>query len=140
MTMGYLADVSRVVAANIDELKGDLDHARHALLRARHDVDQLERQVASLEALLELASDRETSEGNSLRLTLHDAMVAVLRSTPGGRLRAGDLAEAIERRGLYRMRDGRPVEAQQIHARVGHYPHLFAKEGTYIKLADERPH
>jgi hypothetical protein len=34
------------------------------------------------------------------------------------------------------MRDGRPVEAQQIHARVGHYPNLFAKEGTFIKLAD----
>jgi hypothetical protein len=34
------------------------------------------------------------------------------------------------------MRDGRPVEAQQIHARVGQYPHLFIREGTFIKLAE----
>jgi len=32
------------------------------------------------------------------------------------------------------MRDGRKVEAQQIHARVGHYPELFEREGTFIKL------
>jgi hypothetical protein len=63
-------------------------------------------------------------------------MAEVLRSAPAGMLRAGDLAAGIERRRLYRMRDGRPVEAQQIHARVGHYPHLFAKEGTFIRLAE----
>ena len=65
---------------------------------------------------------------------LHEAMAEVLRTAPERMMRAGDLAAAIERRGLYRMRDGRPVEAQQIHARVGHYGTLFTKEGTFIKL------
>ena len=32
------------------------------------------------------------------------------------------------------MRDGRPVEAQQIHARVGHYGHIFERWGTFIGL------
>jgi hypothetical protein len=32
------------------------------------------------------------------------------------------------------MRDGRPVETQQIHARVGNYESLFEREGTFIKL------
>ncbi len=40
----------------------------------------------------------------------------------------------IARRGLYAMRDGRAVEAQQIHARVGQYPELFGKGGTLITL------
>lgn len=49
-------------------------------------------------------------------------------------MRAADLAKEIDRCGLYRMRDGRPVEAQQIHARVGHYPDDFGRDGTFIKL------
>jgi hypothetical protein len=65
---------------------------------------------------------------------LHDAMIEVLQSTPERMLRAGDLAAEINRRRLYQMRDGRPVEAQQMHAHLGQYPHLFAKEGTYIGL------
>jgi hypothetical protein len=69
-------------------------------------------------------------------MTLHDAMAEVLRGEPGRMLRAGDLAREIERRRLYRMRDGRPVESQQIHARVNHYDEVFTKEGTFIKLID----
>ena len=61
-------------------------------------------------------------------------MTVVINDSHVRMLRASDLASEIDRRGLYRMRDGRPVEAQQIHARVGQYPHLFEKEGTFIKL------
>jgi hypothetical protein len=61
-------------------------------------------------------------------------MQQVLQNDHDGRMRAGALASEINRLNLYRMRDGRPVEAQQIHARVGHYPDWFTKEGTLIKL------
>lgn len=71
------------------------------------------------------------------RLTLHEAMATVLRGTPEKKLRAGPLAAEIERRHLYRMQDGRPVEPQQIHARVRHYPRLFGKDGTYIVLIED---
>lgn len=60
-------------------------------------------------------------------------MAEVLEIARERRLRASDLATAIERRGLFKMRDGRPIETQQIHARVGHYPAMFTKEGTFIK-------
>jgi hypothetical protein len=69
--------------------------------------------------------------------SLHEAMVQVLRAAPYRMLRAGDLAAEINAQRLYRMRDGRPVEAQQLHARVGQYPHLFTKEGTFIKLVED---
>jgi hypothetical protein len=58
----------------------------------------------------------------------------VLKDAPNRMMRPADLGAAIHARGLYRMRDGRPVETQQIHARVGNYGHLFEREGTFIKL------
>ncbi|CAN5167489.1 hypothetical protein BH09ACT12_BH09ACT12_30850 [soil metagenome] len=63
-------------------------------------------------------------------MTLHDAMREVLRTAPGRRMVAADIATQIDRRGLYKMRDGRAVEKQQIHARVGHYPKVFNRDGN----------
>ena len=52
-------------------------------------------------------------------MKLHDAMIKVLKADPLGMMRAVHLAAAINERGLYRMGDGRPVEGQQVSARVG---------------------
>jgi hypothetical protein len=131
----YREQVGKVVDANIEELRGDLDQARHALRKARLEVGRLERLVAALEGLMELGHAPATTDSDSQGLTLHEAMATVLKDTTVGMMRAGDLAAEINRRGLYRMRDGRPVEAQQIHARVGQYPHVFDKLGTFITLS-----
>ena len=133
--MSYLADVSRVVIANEQELRADLHQAQRALQRSKLESAELERQVEVIEALLELAAAPvATPAGDGM--TLHKAMALVIGESPQQMLRAADLAAEINRRRLYRMRDGRPVEAQQIHARVGHYPDVFQREGTFIKLAD----
>lgn len=131
--MGFAELVGEMASAHVEELQGDLDQARYALRDARARSAELERRVVALESLLELA-DKSRPVRPAAKVTLHEAMVEVLRETPGGMLRAGDLASQINRRRLYRMRDGRPAEAQQIHARVGHYPHLFTREGTFITL------
>lgn len=133
--VGYLEDIRRVAAAHREELEGDLDQARHALQKHDQEGADLQRRVESLEWLLEIAVD-EDDRPEPIRLTLHDAMARVIQEAPQQMLRAGDIAREINRQRLYRMRDGRPVEAQQIHARVGQYPHLFVREGTFIKLAD----
>ena len=133
--MTYQADVKRVAQANIEELRGDLDRALHGLKRAEGDVAEFERQVTVLRALITLAEE-DAADGIPPAMTLHEAMMAVLEDAPGRMRRAADLASEVNRRRLYQMRDGRPVEAQQIHARVGHYPHLFVKEGTFVKLVD----
>lgn len=67
-------------------------------------------------------------------MTLHDAMRHILRTAPGRRLPPRTLCEEINRQGLYRMQDGRPVQIQQIHARSGNYPHLFRRTGGDIEL------
>lgn len=131
----YTSLVQGVASANIEELRADLDQARHAARRARGDLEALERRVAALEYLIELA-EADTTSAEPAGMTLHEAMVHVLRVAPSQMLRARDLAAEINAQGLYRMRDGRPVEAQQVHARVGQYPHLFIREGTFIKLTD----
>jgi len=114
----YLELVSKVVMANRDEVEQDLAAARRFRDHVRTDLDQAERRVASFEFLLSLA----TGSGRAVqRTTLHEAMRLVLQSAPGRRMPAGDLAREINRRGLYRMRDGRLVEPQQIHARAGNY-------------------
>jgi hypothetical protein len=132
--MNYREDVAKVVAAHEYEIEADLIKARQIRDRAIVDLAEAERQVASFEALLAFIRDADVEPEAPEKMTLHAAMRKVLEDSQVGRMRAADIAAEIERRRLYRMRDGRPVEAQQIHARVGHYPNDFGKEGPFIKL------
>lgn len=135
--MEYWDQVADVAAAHRAAIEGDLDQLRTERRRVGSRIRELDRRIAAHEALLYLAaaSSMDTLEDTG-DFTLHEAMAEVLRDSPENMLRAPDLAREVNRRGLYRMRDGRPVEAQQIHARVGHYEHMFTREGTFIKLVD----
>lgn len=85
--------------------------------------------------LLALADELDGGPPESeSQMKLHEAIITVLESDPVGMMRAVHLAAAINERGLYRMQDGRTVEGQQVTARVGRYPHLFEREGTFIKI------
>ena len=129
----YLELVSGVVKARRGEIEQDLAAARRARDEASNNLAEAERRVVSYEFLLSLVADgpKEAPE----RMNLHDAMAHVLASVPAKRMPAGDLAREINRRGLYRMRDGRPVEAQQIHARAGNYADRFDRNDRGIGLA-----
>lgn len=132
--MDYPEHIAKIVAGYQDEIEADLVRARQGRDRAIGDLADAERQVATFESLLAFMRHADVEHEAPEKLTLHVAMRKVLEDTPARMMRAADLAAEIERRRLYRMRDGRPVEAQQIHARVGHYPGDFRKEGTYITL------
>jgi hypothetical protein len=116
-TNEYLDLVSQVAAANRDETDRDLAAARRLRDQASADLNEANRRVASFE-FLSLATDSPVAKG---RTTLHVAMRMVLGSAPGRRMPAGEMAREINRRGLYSLRDGRPVEPQQIQARAGNY-------------------
>ncbi len=131
--MAYLETIRVAAAGNPEQISGDLLQARQARQRCEQQLHSLSAQVAALEWLLTLAQ-REPTAAQRAPMTLHEAMAEVLETAPGRMMRAADLATEISRRGLYRMRDGRAVEAQQIHARVGHYPDTFRREATSIKL------
>ncbi|HLF44443.1 MAG TPA: hypothetical protein VJA46_13100 [Acidimicrobiia bacterium] len=139
----YWEAVRSVAIVHQDEIRIDLDRLRLDRNKAQLSLAEVERRIAAFEMLLELVHDESIGDADrrtdreELPLTLHDAMAEVLRDKPDQMLRAGDLAREINGRGLYRMRDGRPVEPQQIHARVGHYKHMFERKGTFIRLRDE---
>jgi hypothetical protein len=133
--MGYREDVAELVASRREELEADLRAAKLVAENFRRELTEAEQRVASFEALLSFdASTVREGEVPIGHVTLHVAMQTVLRDAPGQRMRPAELAAAIHARGLYRMRDGRPVEAQQIHARVGNYDDLFDRDGTFITL------
>lgn len=128
----HLDLVTQVVKARRAEIEQDLTAARRVRDEATKDLAEAERRVISFEFLLSLATDQ--TEEPTERMSLHDAMAHVLASVPANRMPAGDLAREINRRGLYKMRDGRPVEPQQIHARVGNYGDRFDRNDRGIGL------
>ena len=74
----------------------------------------------------------------SNQLTLHEAMLDVLRHAARA-ITAREIAEAIERRDLYRRKDGRPATVGQIQARARKYPHLFKAEGKPLRYTRANP-
>jgi hypothetical protein len=126
------------LAAALDKSRSML---REALTKARTELQELEDREAELkrqiaEAELALGETHEAPAGGA-QLTLHEALVHVLRESGSQGLTARELADAVNRRRLYRKRDGSPVEVNQIQARVNNYGSLFTKDGTAIRLREE---
>ncbi len=67
------------------------------------------------------------------RPPLQAEIVEVLRERRGG-MSARSLADAIQRRGRYRRRNGTAVTASQVAARVSRYPQLFERRGSQVRL------
>jgi hypothetical protein len=120
------------------EIEEALARAQQLARSAESALSSAKRKVALPESMLELRDSTSHSAETQIArsassegpMTLHAAMHRVLMDAPGRKLRAGEIIAEIEQRGLYRMRDGRLPESQQIHARVGHYPEMFGKEGS----------
>lgn len=126
-------DLASVVSRHQEELRSRIDRDRRLLEEQLAEAAQIEQRLAAEEWLLgSLAGQSPTP--HALSLTAHRAMAEVLRTAPQHKMRPVDLAAEINRRGLYRMRDGRPIETQQIHARAGNYPDMFERDGAFIRL------
>lgn len=64
---------------------------------------------------------------------LHNAMEKLLLEA-GRPLKASDIAEQINLLGLYRKRDGSPVQPNQVSARARKYPDLFTRVPGAVSL------
>lgn len=124
------------------DLREVLDSKRAEI---RAGLEQAELELRRLEErraeLIQLMARGRAALGNSVSLpeqggemTLHEALDIVLSDNGNTWMTAADLAAEVNRRNLYRMRDGRPVEGSQIHARVRNYSHLFERNGSNIRL------
>jgi hypothetical protein len=132
--MDYTQEFAEIVSKHEEQIEADLSSARHEYEDAHAALRRAERRVQLLEGVLTMRNGPSNGidSGPQAQLTLHAAMHKVLMDSPRRRMRAGEIVTEIERRGLYRMRDGRPPETQQIHARAGHYPDMFGKDGPFF--------
>lgn len=123
----------------LDEIRNstraDVENAL-AEAKARHH--ELEIELRRVEREIDLAENwLGTPKTPARPRTLQDAMIAVLQEQGNHGLKPAELADAVTARGLYRMRDGRPVGAHGIQARVTNYPHLFVRENGRIRMREE---
>jgi hypothetical protein len=119
-----------------------------ALVEARAELETVEArrrelldQIARAEAILGGGPPSPTVEPPPAApeggpLTLHEAIARVLEDAGNEWMTARELADAVNRRGLYRKRDGSPVEVNQVHARMNNYTDLFEKNGPKIRLKE----
>ena len=103
-----------------------------------------EEYVRELARLLghEPASPSTRSIPEPERLTLHEAMEAVLRDHGGGPMPARQLANEVAARGLYQRLDGGRADYQQLLLRAKSYAAVFVVSPSGIALAratDTRP-
>jgi hypothetical protein len=129
-------DLRDVVSHYGQELRSRIDRDRHLLEEQQSEIIQIQGRLAAQEWLLKLSGDQSPMQ-EARFLSAHAAMAEVLRSAPQYEMRPVDLAAEVNRRGLYTMRDGRPIETQQIHARVGNYPDMFERNGPFIRLRED---
>ena len=124
-------ELTDVASRHAQELRSRTDRDRRQLEDLQVEIAEIERRLAAQEWLLESSAEQPPARESS-----HGAMAEVLRTAPQFKMRPVDLATEINRRGLYRMRDGRPIEPQQIHARTGNYPDMFERDGAFIRLRE----
>ncbi len=110
------------------EITAAVEQAEMELAALRVRVMELERLIGRGRTVL------GSPEQPQRDLTLHRALEFVLAESDNAWMSARDLAHLVSHRGLYRMKDGRPVEAGQIHARVRNYEHFFELDSGKIRL------
>ena len=119
----------RALEAGRGEIEAAISEAEDELLDLSRRREELERLIARAKAAL-------GSGSSSRQMTLHEAMKTILEEQDGRLMTVRELAQEVNRRGLYRRRDGSPVEASQVHARAKNYDKLFEKDGPRVRLLD----
>lgn len=128
------------------DLESALEQARPVIERALADArDELGVLRSRESELLELIQRAEAMLGNASviatpspaqPLTLHEALIRILRENGNGWMTVHELAQAVTDRGLYRKRDGSAVEVNQVHARTNNYKSVFEKDGAKVRLRE----
>lgn len=130
--------LERALTANRVEVQQELANAEAELDALRTKTRALEVMIARARLVLDTEAQPmvpiTTLDAAGGHVLLHEAMTQVLRDRNNMPMSARELADAVNRSGLYRKRDRSPVDAGQIHARVHNYPRLFIREGGRIRL------
>lgn len=132
--------LERAMAEQRAAIEAELARAEAELTDLRERERRLEDVIRRARAMLGPTVDNSRGgEGGPAPVTflpLHEAMAKVLRENRNRVMSARELADAVNASGLYRTRDGSPVEIGQIHARAHNYGRLFERAGGGLRLRD----
>lgn len=117
--------------ASRDEIEAALKEAEDELAALANRREELQQLINRAKAALGIG----TPPG---QMTLHEAMKTILEERDHYSMSVRELTEEVNRRDLYRKRDGSPVEVGQVHARAKNYPKLFEKNGPRVTLRNVR--
>ena len=67
------------------------------------------------------------------KITLHAEIQDILIVNDNDWMTTREIAEQVNRRGLYRKKDRNKVTDYQIHGRTKNYPDLFEREGYRVR-------
>jgi len=70
-------------------------------------------------------------------MKLHEAIVEIL-TTANRSMTTQQLADELNRTGLYEKKDGSEITAFQVHGRTKKYPQLFDRNGTVVNLEGKK--
>jgi HB1, ASXL, restriction endonuclease HTH domain len=133
--------LERALNANRGEVERELAKAEEelVLLRARQrrleDTIRRARLFLGIEPVIGSIYAGDADPQDPV-LPLHEALARVLRTQGNRVMTARELADEVNRTGLYRKGDGSPVDIGQIHARVHNYDRLFVRAGGGIRLRE----
>jgi hypothetical protein len=126
----------------LDQIRTELETG---LMDAEAELMQLDARRSELVALIERAKAAiglprspcpvEEARGQ----TLHEALAQILRENDNRWMTARELTDEVNRRRLYRKRDGSAVEVNQVHARTKNYEDVFEKSDGRIRLRSGEP-
>jgi hypothetical protein len=133
--------LERALNANRPEVERELAKAEAALEELRAQQRRLEDAIRRARLVLGIepvigAADTGAAGPEDSPLPLHEALAKVLREQGNRVMTARELADDVNRTGLYQKRDGSPVDIGQIHARVHNYDRLFVRAGGGIRLRE----
>lgn len=132
--MSGLADA---LTANRTEIERELMRAEEELAAVQRREQELQNLIRRARIALGVEPPQSQlvnggSQGRS-RMTLHEALLEVLRSTGSRGMTARELADAVNASGLYVKRDGSQVDPGQIYARTHNYSTLFERVDGRIR-------
>jgi HB1, ASXL, restriction endonuclease HTH domain len=130
MTLVSIDALRNALAPDPDAVAAALSDAEQELRELRDRQAELEQLIGQARAVLGLRVGELSPGGEVVApvgdMTLHEAMRHVLRTR--GPMSSRELADAINEQGLYRQKQGGPVPAAQISARMSRYRDLFEKD------------
>ena len=127
--MSGLADA---LTANRTEIERELVRAEEELAAVQRREQELQDLIRRAGIALGVELAKGGSQGRS-RMTLHEALLEVLRPTGSRGMTARELADAVNASGLYVKRDGSQVDPGQIYARTHNYSSLFERVDGRIR-------